>query len=250
MRRRRGRLFEAQRRQWRPLARRQARLAQPPPRMPLPAAAFSAPCPAARAPNLPLPEGGEAKAACKRTSPLLRLLDEGRAPAYLAQQARDNCQVYGLLVANRFNGVHPHCLPSNKRLPQTLARFSKPVSLCCVTPPRSVWAQCLARSLAKAVAHNTVVAWRNLFMLVKSVRDQAAQYALKRCRRWLAPAAVLHARRGARPPLLRASFPLGPAAHQPVPDLHADQVLAAACSFRRGSAAGPSGLRGDHLVKV
>ena len=51
-----------------------------------------------------------------------------------------------------------------------------------------------------------------LFMLVKTVRDQAAQYALKRCRRWLAPAAVLHARRGARPPLLRASFPLGPAA--------------------------------------
>ena len=49
------------------------------------------------------------------------------------------------------------------------------------------------------------------------------------------------------PPARPGMVPLGPPAHQQVPDLPVDQVLAAARSFRRGSAAGPSGLRGDHL---
>ena len=59
--------------------------------------------------------------------------------------------------------------------------------------------------------------------------------------------AKLRAKHPQCPPARPGMVPLGPPAHQQVPDLPVDQVLAAACSFRRGSAAGPSGLRGDHL---
>jgi len=48
-------------------------------------------------------------------------------------------------------------------------------------------------------------------------------------------------------PALAALLPLGPPARTDVPDIAAADVVAAVRSFRRGSAAGPSGLRGDHL---
>ena len=44
-----------------------------------------------------------------------------------------------------------------------------------------------------------------------------------------------------------ACFSLGPPARNSVPDVSAEQVLAAVRSFRRGSAAGPTRLRGDHV---
>ena len=48
-------------------------------------------------------------------------------------------------------------------------------------------------------------------------------------------------------PARAALLPLGPPARTDVPDIAAADVVAAVRSFRRGSAAGPSGLRGDHL---
>ena len=48
-------------------------------------------------------------------------------------------------------------------------------------------------------------------------------------------------------PALPGLVPLGPPPQSQVPDITTHEVLTAARSFRRGSAAGPSGLRGDHL---
>ena len=48
-------------------------------------------------------------------------------------------------------------------------------------------------------------------------------------------------------PARAALLPLGPPARTDVSDIAAADVVAAVRSFRRGSAAGPSGLRGDHL---
>ena len=62
---------------------------------------------------------------------------------------------------------------------------------------RAGWAQCLARALGRVSATNSAEAWRDLFMLPKSVlrpalrsgrrhRLQAAQFTQRRCARWLA----------------------------------------------------------------
>ena len=183
---------------------------------------------------------------------------------------------------------------------------------------RGVWAQCLARALALVAAHNTLVAWQELFMLPKAIlhpaprggahrRDQAARFTQRRCQRWLegepeelwedvparrqrqpavtedAAVANRHTRCRAlaaegelsracaaltSPPLLEASqdtvaklrdkhpqaaparpslVQMGPPPQHSVPDVSVEQVAAAVRSFRKGSAAGPTGLRGDHL---
>ena len=59
--------------------------------------------------------------------------------------------------------------------------------------------------------------------------------------------AKLRAKHPQCPPARPGLVPLGPPAQHHVPDLSVEQVLTAARSFRRGSAAGPTGLRGDHL---
>ena len=57
----------------------------------------------------------------------------------------------------------------------------------------------------------------------------------------------LRAKHPSCPPARPGLVPLGPPAHNQVPDLSIQQVLTATRGFRRGSAAGPTGLRGDHL---
>ena len=49
------------------------------------------------------------------------------------------------------------------------------------------------------------------------------------------------------PPARPALASMGPPSRAVVPDLSAESVVRAARAFRRGSAPGPSGLRGDHL---
>ena len=88
-------------------------------------------------------------------------------------------------------------------------------------------------------------------------RQLAAEGELSRaCAALVAPPLIQHspgvmdklrAKHPRAQPALAALLPLGPPARTDVPDIAAADVVAAVRSFRRGSAAGPSGLRGDHL---
>ena len=60
-------------------------------------------------------------------------------------------------------------------------------------------------------------------------------------------ATKLRAKHPQAPPAMPAMLPLGPPSQTSVPDLSVQDVLAAVKSFPRGSAGGPTGLRGDHL---
>ena len=121
--------------------------------------------------------------------------------------------LWPILVASRFNGAHPRCRPAVRAAaagapalhpglpppaPDLAEVFQARVPVMRHVPKaaRSAWAQCLARALAEAAAHNTIAAWRDLLMLPKAVlrppprggakrRDQTAQHTLRRCRRWL-----------------------------------------------------------------
>ena len=59
--------------------------------------------------------------------------------------------------------------------------------------------------------------------------------------------AKLHAKHLQSQPARPGLVQLGPPPGDQAPDLSVDLVLSVACSFRRGTAAGPTGLRGDHL---
>ena len=294
-------------------------------------------CPVPVAPALMphLLEVGAAAVACKPTSMTTVLAPSPGTslPPTLAQHSLCQCQVCGLLVSRRFNGVHPRCRPEARAAPsgpQPQPAQQQPVGpdLCDVfqaripvqrhvpKAARSVWAQCLARALANVSACNSLQSWRDLLMLPKAVlrpprrggakrRDAAAQHTIRRCRRWLegereelwethparhprpagdekvaarqarckllaaegelscacsallsppllnpADEGVLPKLRAKHPhsqPALPALVPLGPPVQSQVPDLSTADVISAARSFWRGSAAGPSGLRGDHL---
>ncbi|CAE7275446.1 unnamed protein product [Symbiodinium sp. KB8] len=256
-------------------------------------------------------------------------------PPYLLTHDLDLCSVCGLTVGKRYHGTHARCRPahrhpatarigmpgtSNPAGPGLAAIFSAQLPVLRHVPKaaRGVWAQCLARALALVAAHNTLVAWQELFMLPKAIlhpaprggahrRDQAARFTQRRCQRWLegepeelwedvparrqrqpavtedAAVANRHTRCRAlaaegelsracaaltSPPLLEASqdtvaklrdkhpqaaparpslVQMGPPPQHSVPDVSVEQVAAAVRSFRKGSAAGPTGLRGDHL---
>ena len=104
-------------------------------------------------------------------------------------------------------------------------------------------AQCLARALAAVVASNDLNSWRELLLLPKAVlrtaprggaarRQQAASFTLRGCQRWLA---------GEMEELWDAVVPRPP---RLVLDLTFGR------SFKRGTAAGASGLRADHCDEV
>ena len=323
LRRRRGRLFEAQRRQWRQPSlqlwagwpTRGVRYGEAFHPGPEPGRARSASPgrgrPHANNPRVfcpvmgcPCSDASSARGWTNHASMQAHLNDHcagslaGEVPAaYLAQHSLSPCQVCGLLVSRRFNGVHPRCRPEARAAPpaprpeQAQAQAAGPdlgevfharipVQRHVPKAARSVWAQCLARALANVTACNSLQAWRDLLMLPKAVlrpprrggakrRDAAAQHTTRRCRRWLegereelweAHAARpprqagedddVSARQAKHPssqPALPGLVPLGPPPQSQVPDITTDEVLTAARSFRRGSAAGPSGLRGDHL---
>lgn len=139
----------------------------------------------------------------------------GAVPAeYLAAHTLDICSVCGLLVSQRFNGMHPRCRPQGRseaagrvthagagdpRLPdfeEIMACGAQTVRHV-PSAARAAWAQCLARTVASAAALNTLGAWQELFMLAKAVlatpgrggakhRAQAGLAVRRRCLRWLA----------------------------------------------------------------
>ena len=260
----------------------------------------------------------------------------GHVPqSYLQSHDLDLCSVCGLSVSKRFNGTHSRCRPASR---QPASRASLAGGGRCAGPDladifaaklpvlkhvpraaRGAWAQCLACALAHVATVNTVAAWQQLLMLPKAVlrpaprggahrRDQAAQFTLRRCQRWLEgereelwedavprrrrqavevdEAAALAGRQSrcvalaaegelsracaalTSPALLEADgdtvtklrdkhpqapparpclVQFGPPPQHNVPDISVEQVVSAVRSFRRGSASGPTGLRGDHL---
>ena len=139
---------------------------------------------------------------------------QGAIPAaYCAAHSLDHCRVCGLLVAARFNGAHPRCRPAardsaapaaaaaaagNGGGPDMAALFLADIPVLRHVPrvARASWAQCLARALAAVAHHNSAEAWWDLLMLPKAVlrpaprggalrRQQAGQFTLRRCGRWL-----------------------------------------------------------------
>ena len=143
----------------------------------------------------------------------------GAVPAdYCRTHGLDNCSVCGMLVAARFNGVHPRCRPSARTavpspashpvgggnapdidgLPDLATIFSANIPVLRHVPKaaRGAWAQCLARALAQVAGHNSLRAWRALLILPKTVlrpaprggarrREQAARFTQRCCARWL-----------------------------------------------------------------
>ena len=132
---------------------------------------------------------------------------------YLDAHRLDLCSVCGLLVACRFNGVHPRCRPcARQQLPNhrpaglmdaglpsldSIMELDVPTLRHVPHVARSAWAQCLARAASTAAVSNTVPAWQELLMLPKAVlvaptrggarhHQQAALATLRRCQRWLA----------------------------------------------------------------
>ena len=139
---------------------------------------------------------------------------QGAIPAaYCAAHSLDHCRVCGLLVAARFNGAHPRCRPAardsaapaaaaaaagNGGGPDMAALFLADIPVLRHVPKvaRASCAQCLARALAAVAHHNSAEAWWDLLMLPKAVlrpaprggalrRQQAGQFTLRRCGRWL-----------------------------------------------------------------
>ena len=264
--------------------------------------------------------------------------------AYCAAHSVDHCRVCGLLVAARFNGAHPWCRPAardsaapaaaaaaagNGGGPDMAALFLADIPVLRQVPKvaRASWAQWLARALAAVAHHKSAEAWWDLFMLPKTVlrpvprggalrRQNAGQFTLRRCGRWLGgereELLEAHARPRGRPayspsssrklrgsscagpakPLLRfgrrrelsracaalvasallnhnahtvtqlqskypqaaparpALVPLGPPSTADVPDITAEQIRRVIQGWSRSSAAGPTGLRGDHLKEA
>ena len=188
-------------------------------------------------------------------------------------------------MASRFNGAHPRCRPAARRAvvpvpaaglalpgPSIEAVFAEPAPVLRHVPKaaRAAWAQCLSRALGQVAGNNTLQAWRDFFMLPKAVlhpaprggrrhRLQAAQFTQRRCARWLAVVSPplldnttdvvskLQAKHPRAAPARPALVALGLPALAAVPELAVEDVIHAIRSFSRGSGAGPTGLRGDHL---
>ena len=218
LRRRRGRLFEAQRRQWQPLAHRQLWQGWPLRGVRIGEAAHPGPAGSPRnrsaspgrgrraaegarifcpVPSCPCSDPSSARGWASHGNMQAHLNDHcsgslaGDVPAaYLAQQSLDTCQVCGLLVASRFNGAHPRCRPAARA-----AAAGAPAQHPGHPPPapdlaevfqarapvlRHVPKAALARALAEAAAHNTIAAWRDLLMLPKAVLRPPPRAGAKR----------------------------------------------------------------------
>ena len=114
---------------------------------------------------------------------------------YLDAHRLDLCSVCGLLVARRFNGVHPRCCPrARQQLPNHrpaglmdaglpsldgIMELDVPTLRHVPHVARSAWAQCLARAASAAAVSNTVPAWQELLMLPKAVLVAPTRF---RCR--------------------------------------------------------------------
>ena len=155
------------------------------------------------------PAGGALTTQCGITLTLA-----GAVPMeYLDAHRLDLCSVYGLLVARRFNGVHPRCHPrARQQLPNHrpaglmdaglpsldgIMELDVPTLRHVPHVARGAWAQCLARAASAAAVSNTVPAWQELLMLPKAVlvapirggarhHQQAALATLRRYQRWRA----------------------------------------------------------------
>ena len=142
---------------------------------------------------------------------------QGDVPAsYRTAHGLDLCSVCGLLVAQRYHGSHPKCRPEARRRASASGAAASsdaaapgagpdvsevlaagvPVLRHVPKAARGAWAQCLARALAAVAADNSLLAWRELLLLLKAVlrpaprggaqrRQQAAQFTARRCGRWL-----------------------------------------------------------------
>ena len=144
-------------------------------------------------------------------------------------------------------GPHPRCRPAardsaapaaaaaaagNGGGPDMAALFLADIPVLRYVPnvARASWAQCLARALAAIAHHNSAEAWWDLFMLPKTVlrpvprggalrRQQAGQFTLRRCGRWLG---------GEREELLEAhARPRGRRAARRAPENSEDPVVRA-----------------------
>ena len=132
---------------------------------------------------------------------------------YLHSHGLDTCTECGLLLSQRYNGVHPRCRPAARAamglaaVPHGEADLGPDIAQVCAAgvpvlrhvpkAARGVWAQCLARALAAVATTNSMAAWGQLLMLPKAVlmpaprggakrREQAARFTSRRCARWLA----------------------------------------------------------------
>jgi len=137
--------------------------------------------------------------------------EKGSLPAdFLSLHKLDLCKKCGALITQRCNGACPSCWPalraphlaataSSSQLPSLHDIFARRTSTVKYVPKvaRPLWARCLSRALAAAVASPcSTAAWVELFMLPKCVlvrpprnggkhKEQAGAFTKNRCERWL-----------------------------------------------------------------
>lgn len=115
---------------------------------------------------------------------------------YLHSHGLDTCTECGLLLSQRYNGVHPRCRPAARAamglaaVPHGEADLGPDIAQVCAAgvpvlrhvpkAARGVWAQCLARALAAVATTNSMAAWGQLLMLPKAVLMPAPRGGAKR----------------------------------------------------------------------